>query len=327
VQGNSHGLQATVRAIAVQTNGQILIGGFFSEYGGLARSGIARLNIDGSVDPSFNPSYGQDTVFPMVVQPDGKILAGGYFSMSGLIVNFARLNANGSVDTTFSLGGNELVSAHVGGMTLQQDGKILMNGRFVFSGTNRDFLGVLRVNSDGSIDPDFVSTNTIAGYINSFVLQPDHKLIVGGRAASVAGINPGGITRLNPDGSFDATFSPRIGPEGDVFAIALQPAGAIIVGGSFSTVNGLPRYRLAQLNSDGSLVGSVEFNAPILMPDGGFRVTFKNSAPTNVIIEASSNLVDWTRVYTNTAPANPLSFIDTDAARFRQRFYRAVMKP
>jgi len=327
-QGSSHGVQSSVRFIVVQTNGEILIGGFFSEYGGLPRSGIARLNVDGSVDPSFNPSYGQDAVSPMSVQVDGKILAAGYFKLSGLIVEFARLHADGSVDDSFLLGRNELVSAHIGGgMALQMDGRILMNGHFVFSGANEGFLGVLRFASDGSIDRSYDSTNVIAGHPNSFILQADEKLIVGGRGAWVAGMDRDGVVRLNPDGSLDATFNARLGSEGDVFAVAVQPAGTILIGGSFRNVNGLSRCRIAQLDPNGSVVGSVELNPPTPMPEGQFRVTTQNWPPVSVIIEASSNLADWTPVYTNTARTSPLDFIDTNAAGFHPRFYRAVMKP
>src|SRR5204862_1512162 len=177
VQGSAHGVSASVRSIAVQTNGQIVIGGFFLGYGDLPRDGIARLNPDGSVDRLFNPSYGQDAVFPIVLQSDGRILAGGYFSVSGLIIEFARLNNDGSVDEGFTLGADELLMAHVSGVAVGGDGKILMNGRFVFRDTNRDFVGVLRFNNAGSIDATYVSTNVIEGYVNRFVFQEDQKLL------------------------------------------------------------------------------------------------------------------------------------------------------
>jgi len=67
VQGSSHGAQARVRSMIVQTNGQILTGGLFSANGGLPRSGIARLKPDGSVDSACNASYGPDAVLRMVL--------------------------------------------------------------------------------------------------------------------------------------------------------------------------------------------------------------------------------------------------------------------
>jgi hypothetical protein len=202
-----------------------------------------------------------------------------------------------------------------------------MNGRFIFSATNDGFFGVLRFNNDGSVDRSYSSTNVIAGYLNSFVLQPDEKLIVGGRAASIAGIARNGIVRLNSDGSLDTVFNPRIGDEGDVFSVAAQPSGTILIGGSFRTVNDLPRSRIAQLNADGTTVGSVEFNPPGPVLDRQFRLTTKSYTTTEQIIEASTNLLNWVPIYTNTTPGSLLDFIDAADGQYRQRFYRAVMKP
>src|SRR5207248_2279571 len=105
------------------------------------------------------------------------------------------------------------------------------------------------------------------------------------------------------------------------------PAGTILIGGNFRSVNGMPRSRLAQLNSDGSVFGSLDFNPPTAMPEGHLRLTTQNAAGVEHVIEVSSNLVDWIPIYTNTAPRSPLDFIDTNADRFRPRFYRAVVKP
>src|SRR6185436_1413994 len=153
------------------------------------------------------------------------------------------------------------------------------------------------------------------------------KLIVGGRSASLMGIDRDGMVRLNPDGSLDAGFDPKIGPEGEVLAVVVQPAGTILLGGSFRNVNGLARYRIAQLNADGNLFGSVEFNSPARMAGGQFRLSTKYGPGMEQIIEASTNLTDWIPIYTNATPNSPLDFIDPASLRFPQRFYRAVMKP
>jgi len=220
------------------------------------------------------------------------------------------------------------MSAHIGGgMALQSDGKILMNGGFTFAGANETRLAVFRFNTDGSIDPSYISTNVIACNPNAFVLQPDGKLIVGGRRATVAGLDQDGMVRLNPEGSLDAAFDPKIGPQGDVVAVAVQSAGSILLGGSFRTVNGVSRSRIAQLNGDGSLAGNFSFETPILTPQGEFRLIMQGSAGTPQILEASTNLIDWSPIHTNGTSGKPLDFVDPDYSRFYQRFYRAVMKP
>jgi beta-propeller uncharacterized protein DUF5122 len=89
----------TIRAVVVQPDGKIVIGGAFtalSPNGGASafRNHIARLNPDGSLDPLFNPDA-NDTVYEIVLQPDGKILVGGLFtSVGGVTRNrLARLDA------------------------------------------------------------------------------------------------------------------------------------------------------------------------------------------------------------------------------------------
>ena len=68
-----------VNVLAIQTDGKIMIGGAFTSLGGQARGHIGRLNIDGSLDASFNPGVDGD-VLALAVQADGKIVVGGTFT-------------------------------------------------------------------------------------------------------------------------------------------------------------------------------------------------------------------------------------------------------
>ena len=100
-----------VLAIALQSDGRILIGGQFSSVNGTNRFGIARLNTNGTLDLSFDPgsgahgSLGSASVYALAVQPDGKVLLGGFFStVNGTNAgNLARLNPDvaAAVDTNF----------------------------------------------------------------------------------------------------------------------------------------------------------------------------------------------------------------------------------
>src|SRR5438132_3613887 len=71
-----------VRVVVVQPDGKILIGGDFTTVLGVARSRIARLNPDGTLDTAFNPNA-NGHVYSIVVQADGKILAGGALTTIG----------------------------------------------------------------------------------------------------------------------------------------------------------------------------------------------------------------------------------------------------
>ena len=114
-----------VRAIAVQADGKILVGGNFTTIGGQARNYIARLNADGTADATFNPNANSD-VYSLAVQADGKILVGGGFTtIGGQARNYiARLNADGTADATF----NPNANSDVFSLAVQADGKILVGG-------------------------------------------------------------------------------------------------------------------------------------------------------------------------------------------------------
>ncbi|MEP7097131.1 MAG: delta-60 repeat domain-containing protein, partial [Dokdonella sp.] len=72
----------SVYALALQPDGKLVVGGFFTTIGGQPRNGIARLNTDGSADPTFNPNANKG-VFALAAQPDGKVLVGGEFTTIG----------------------------------------------------------------------------------------------------------------------------------------------------------------------------------------------------------------------------------------------------
>ena len=109
-----------------------MIYGYFRNYNGQARGGIAGLNADGTLNNSFSNITANagwsGMVYSMATQSDGKIIIGGDFNgvggknRSGL----ARINPDGSLDTSF-IGG---VDGIVRSVAVQADGKILLAGQF-----------------------------------------------------------------------------------------------------------------------------------------------------------------------------------------------------
>jgi len=253
-------------AIAVQPDGKILIGGSFtalgSGAGAVTRHNLARLNRDGSVDTSFNPGS-SGGVYALVVQADGKILAGGAFATLGgggigttPRTNLGRLNTDGSVDVSFHA---DAIGVGVYALGVQRDGRIVVGGEFTALGggttaTPRRNLG--RLESDGTVDAGF---NPGADReIDAMAVQADDRILIGGEFTKLGG---GATTahpfvgRINADGSLDAAFNPA--PNGPVYALALQPDGRIVIGGSFSKLDSgvggaTSRYSIARLNGEGT---------------------------------------------------------------------------
>jgi uncharacterized delta-60 repeat protein len=250
------GVNGGVSAIAVQPDGKVIIGGDFATVKGLVRHGIARLNADGSGDPSFNPGTAFDAsryVGAVALQSDGKVLiAVVTASYEGYA---ARLNRDGTLDNSF----NPDTDAPVFSVALQPDGKVLIGGGFTtVNGTNRS--GIARLNADGSLDTSFDPGTGANGEVRSITSQSDGKVLVGGYFSAVNGTNRNGIARLNADGSLDSSFDPGTGTGTYyVTSVALQPDGKVLIGGDITTVNGTNRNGIARLNTDGSLDSS--FNA------------------------------------------------------------------
>ncbi|MDP3209074.1 MAG: hypothetical protein Q8M65_07985, partial [Rhodoglobus sp.] len=100
----------TVNTIVLQADGKILIGGSFANYNATPRTGLARLNADGTLDASFNPALSgssgtTDMVKAIALQADGKIVVGGNLTtVNGTArARLARLNSDGTLDTAFAI--------------------------------------------------------------------------------------------------------------------------------------------------------------------------------------------------------------------------------
>ncbi len=212
------------------------------------------------VPDNFNPGAG-GSVLALAVQADGKIVVGGGFTTLGgqTRVRLGRLTADGSLDTSFS----PQASATVYSLAVQPDGKILVGGDFTsLAGYSRTAIG--RLNTNGTLDTAFTMTVTTppVGYsqtvrVQAILVQPDGKLVVGGRTTLTPPVGPtittGFISRLNTNGTTDMSFITTSGVNGPVTSLAFQADGRILAGGLFTTLRGQTRNRLGRLNADGSL--------------------------------------------------------------------------
>lgn len=263
----------TVHTITIQSDGKIVIGGWFSSYNGTPRNNIARLNADGSLDETFDPGAGADNiVYSTIIQPDGRIVIGGFFTFYNGTPrnNIARLNADGSLDATFNpgSGANFIIYSTV----LQLDGKIVIGGDFTFyNGTPRNYIA--RLNADGSLDTTFNPGSGANTIVYSTVLQPDGKMVIGGWFGSYNGTPRQSIARLNANGSLDETFNPDTGsvdPGGMdlIHPVAIQPDGKIVIGGPFQSYYGTPMNNIARLHGGATTgIGSVAPSGFSLFPN------------------------------------------------------------
>jgi len=258
------GADGFVRAVALQPDGNILLGGNFNTVRGVASALIARLNPDGRPDPAFTSAFPASNFAPRIytvaVQPDNNILVAGSFTAPGVTprANITRLQPNGALDPTFNggTGPNALVRI----LTVQPDGRIIIAGEFTtVNNTNRN--RIARLNADGSLDLSFDPGTGADNIVRTVALLPSGQILVGGLFTSFNGSPKRYLARLNANGSVDSTFPEGTGPNNIVYTVAPQSEGAILIGGDFTAVNGTNINRIARLFSDGSLDSSFLPNA------------------------------------------------------------------
>src|SRR5690554_1699600 len=321
---NSGGANDYVRAIGIQQNNQILLAGDFTTYDGSAKNNIARINTDGSVDQSFDPPSNGISSFDQIMvitpQPDGKVLIGGDFtSFNGGFYNgtrhIARLNPDGSRDTTFNYGGIGAVgpggsSGNISRIIVQSDGRILIGGYFEkYNGIFRN--RIARLNSDGSLDTTFnpgadLTPVTLYGsttwYEPYMHLQPDGKILIYGVFEYLHNGNiKNSIIRLNTDGSYDPTFDSGLGiPAGPslerISSVGMQTDNKIIISGSFSSYDGNPADRICRINSDGSF-------------DNTFNSGSVSTTPVIVGVQTDNKVIVYFTVSSATYNGTPINRI------------------
>ncbi len=241
--------------------------------------GLVRFNSDGTLDTSFD---GDGVVVTDLVglaanardvriQSDGKIVVAGS-SNDGITADYVtlRYNPDGSLDNTFD--GDGMVITNLGvdtdiaeGLCIQSDGKIIVVGTTVLDFTHSFDIGMVRYNTDGSIDNTFdtdgiviqdVALDADAG--TGIALQTDGKILVSG-SVTLSSDTDCGILRFNTDGSLDNTFDSDGINSIDLFGVnqepldlAVQADGKIVLVGYHDDLVSDNDFLVARFNTDGS---------------------------------------------------------------------------
>jgi uncharacterized delta-60 repeat protein len=234
---------------------------------------VARLNMDGSLDPSFGTngqvitSFPPDGVFTTagMLQPDGRIVAVGYSAgcCTQIALKVARYNPDGSLDPSFGTAG--LLTLDLAQQdffaqdaVLQSDGKLVIAG--TFSGGSTDF-GLVRLLPNGTLDPSFDGDGVVISDFGgseqgrSVIALGDGRIVLGGQHASDLA-----LVRYLPNGSLDGTFgtgglaTADSGTNETVGQLIVLPNGKLLTAGSTLTSQGSPiDFLLARFHPDGAL--------------------------------------------------------------------------
>ncbi len=279
-------------SIAIQPDGKIVVAGIsrptvYSSGNAIASGydcGIARFNPDGTLDDTFGrkgsvqvTSIGGIPLLDnsLVLQPDGKIVVAGTSidnATGYLYFSAARLNQDGSIDTTFGNGGVAAVSISSGnetgdecyGIAVQPDGKIILVGTS-YDSTNHGAFGIARLDSDGALDNSFgvggserifiAGADSLTNIAYSAAVQQDGKIVVAGKSGF---LGPAfSVVRLNRDGTVDNTFgingsayadsfSTDVDVDDEAHAVLVQPDGKIVAAGFSQTTFGPAEFAVAR---------------------------------------------------------------------------------
>ena len=273
------GANSTVRAIAIQGDGRILIGGQFTAVSddGFAssatRRGVARFHPNGALDATFtDPNVGfTQPVNALAVDPDGRILVGGSFSSLGGVARgrLGRLLSDGALDNAFA---NPNLNNAVNAILLQSSSPVV-GGNFTIAGsggTSRG--GVARFHANGVLDDGFPDAGLAGGfyppsgsastYVSAMAVDGDGRIVIGGQFGEVRGEARRNVARLTAGGLLDGTFAGPADPDGGyafdgpVLALDVEGSGRVIAGGNFGTVAGSTVGGLVRLAANGTLDGT-----------------------------------------------------------------------
>ncbi len=237
-----------VDQVALEPSGNVLLRGRFTTSFAMGNPHLVRLNGQtGQYDANFSPNY--YNADNLLVQPDGNILLAGYrVAVAGQgPVSLIRLLPAGAPDPAFTpFPPDTRFSA------LAHDPA---TGQIYAAGDLSAARAVYRFSATGARDLSYASTvpPTSAAVGRSLVLQPNGRLLVGGLFSGSTPTNGYGLVRLLPSGAVDASFAYAAGPGFAVNKVLVQPDGAIVAVGSFTTVGGVPVPGMARLLAPQSL--------------------------------------------------------------------------
>jgi uncharacterized delta-60 repeat protein len=258
-------------AVAILTDGKILVAGLASDLFRVSDFALVRYNVDGSLDTSFGTSgkvttdfsNNHDVGMSLAIQADGKVvIAGSSVSPSNYDFALARYNTDGTLDPGFGIGGKvttdfSATNDEALGVSIQPDNKIVAVGGSPSPATNNDFV-LARYNNDGSLDNTFgaggkVSTDFFGEYdrATAVVLQSDQKIVVTGTVSQ--NTNPlFGLARYDSSGNLDTSFgdggrvTTDFSTPSAADALLIQADNKIVAAGNVAANFALARYKASK---------------------------------------------------------------------------------
>lgn len=299
------GGQADVKSLALQGDGKLIAGGNYYLANGVAKNGVARFSTSGTLDTTLAiPEVKGGMVNGVLIRSDGKLVMGGsFYNITQDYQDVALMSTTGTLEASAYAGGINALALYPGDKVLtalyHSPGVRRLNADLTIEDTATFNPGSGITNSQVAPFYDFDRVNSVA-------VQPNGRILIGGSFYSFSGTSVQNILRLNTDGSIDSSFTTPaftvFNGRSEIFAIALQADGKILLAGRFSTVGGVARPTLVRLNADGSV-------------DSTFQTPFQNQGSTayalalqpdgRILVGGSMQIVEGESIYNSLVRLHP----------------------
>ena len=279
------------RDVVVQADGRIVVVGSTGS-GTTGNMAVARYLANGSLDTGFDGdgkatidfASGDDDGNAIALQPDGKIVVAGHATGATADMAVARLNADGSLDTTFDGDGRAVADFAAGAdfandVVVRPDGTIVVVGASTPAGAGTTALfAAARFNANGSFDATFDADGLVttdvgpsSDVVQAAAVLADGRMVAAGFAAGMPTTGfDFALARYNADGSLDTSFDTdgkvttdiAGGQDDGAYSVVLQPDGKVVAGG---VKEGAPTvdFAMARYDVNGSLDPSFDSDGKV----------------------------------------------------------------
>lgn len=297
----------SVRCIYEDTDGSLLVGGYFKSYDGYPAVNIVKLQSSGEIDLTFNNAENATGLstgpFFLGTEPlhITKAQNGNYYlsippninnpgtvsRYNNVIRNgFAEITPLGELTTNFST----YYSFDAVG-NFDYSVKIIesFEDYFLIGGSYSSFdgyvlTGIIKLDEDGNMDPNFnhVPFNSgITTFFSAIDVFPDSSIIVSGNFTQYDESPRNYLVKLDPNGYVDESFN--VGQSSpSIKDVAVQAVNKVIVIGSFTTFEGQPLGGIVRLNANGSIDNTFQ---------SGTGFAGSGSSPANVVTVQSDQKI------------------------------------
>jgi uncharacterized delta-60 repeat protein len=260
-------------SLTQQSDGKLIATGTFTQYNGTSRNRIVRLNTDGSIDNTFTIGTGFNSFTEgTAIDSLGRIVVVGYFSSysGNSSPRIARLNSNGSYDSTFVVGtGLNNTGIEV---LMNSDNSMFISGYFNTYNGSSSPQGIVKLLSTGVRDTSF-SGGT--GF-NTGVNQPNGLIRISGETSfysfgyftTYSGVSANRVIKLNINGTIDNSFNSGTGFDNVVKHGYVIWTDKLLFNGSFTSYNGVASNNTIILNSDGTIYQTFTNSYPTVFSIG-----------------------------------------------------------